>query len=485
MTTTFRYAAIALIILILGSVVFEVNAQTPTPSASTTPRSVAWNPDGIWIARAFQNGTIDVVNANTGATVFTYNNGQSPATALAWRPGAGSTKLVGAIAGSVFVWDVPTANMLFALPSSGAVTDSLDWTTQNGDKVVGASYEGASPNLRVWDASTGQLIFGKGIDQLGTASWNSTGTLVVVGAGLGVRTVSLATGQVQLLSANSFELSAVRSVAWSPDGTKIADSGIFGQVTFRNAANGQFIAYSEPTRELVNWIAWSNDSTRLASASWDGTVRVWNAANGALIDTIQPNNGRVFSVDWSPDNSKLVVGSENGAVQIFPAMNICPCSLFGSTVPSNPSNIGNPPAVNLGVVFKPSVNGQVTGIRFYKLAGNGGTHKGYLWSATGTQLGTVTFSGETATGWQTATFATPITVTANTVYVASYHAPQGRFAYDLNTFTSGRSVLPLYALATGETSPGNGTYIFGAAGLFPNATFTATNYWVDVVFSPT
>ncbi|MCA0457410.1 MAG: DUF4082 domain-containing protein [Chloroflexi bacterium] len=208
---------------------------------------------------------------------------------------------------------------------------------------------------------------------------------------------------------------------------------------------------------------------------------MWNTSTWALITSSQLP-GTIYTAAFSPDATKLAFGGVNSAIQIF---SVCPCTLFGTSVPANPSNIGNPPAVNLGVVFKPSVNGQVTGIRFYKLAGNGGTHKGYLWSATGTQLGNVTFSGETATGWQTATFATPINVTANTVYVASYHAPQGRFAYDNNTFTTGRSVLPLYALATGETSPGNGTYIFGAAGLFPNATFNATNYWVDVVFSPT
>ena len=39
-------------------------------------------------------------------------------------------------------------------------------------------------------------------------------------------------------------------------------------------------------------------------------------------------------------------------------------------------------------------------VRFYKAAANTGSHTGSLWSATGTQLATVTFSGETASGWQ-------------------------------------------------------------------------------------
>ena len=46
-----------------------------------------------------------------------------------------------------------------------------------------------------------------------------------------------------------------------------------------------------------------------------------------------------------------------------------------------------------------------TGVRFYKGAGNTGTHVGSLWGPNGQRLAQVTFANETATGWQTATFA--------------------------------------------------------------------------------
>ena len=50
-------------------------------------------------------------------------------------------------------------------------------------------------------------------------------------------------------------------------------------------------------------------------------------------------------------------------------------------------------AYELGVKFRSDVDGFITGIRFYKGAGNTGTHLGHLWSATGTLLGTATFIG--------------------------------------------------------------------------------------------
>ena len=55
-----------------------------------------------------------------------------------------------------------------------------------------------------------------------------------------------------------------------------------------------------------------------------------------------------------------------------------------------------------------SLAGTINGIRFYKGAGNGGTHLGHLWTNGGALLAEATFTGETASGWQTARFATPV-----------------------------------------------------------------------------
>lgn len=299
----------------------DVIAQNPPPPSITTVRSVAWNPDGIWIARAFQNGTVEVLNTSTNTVIFSFNNGQSPATALAWRPGTGSTQLAASIGNNVYIWNIPNTSIIFTLSASGNI-NSLDWTTQGGEKLVGAAFNGSSPNLRIWNPSNGQQIFGKGIGQLSTASWNPTGTLLVVGDGLGVKILNPSNSQLNLLSANSLELSFIQSVAWSPDGTKIATSGVFGQVTIWNAVTGQFMFYTERSRYVVNWLSWSNDSSKLASASWDGTVRLWNANTGAELGVIQSSGERVFAVDWSPDNTKLVYGTENGISPIISISNV-------------------------------------------------------------------------------------------------------------------------------------------------------------------
>ena len=139
-------------------------------------------------------------------------------------------------------------------------------------------------------------------------------------------------------------------------------------------------------------------------------------------------------------------------------------------------------AVELGVKFRTTTDGFITGIRFYKGPANTGVHTARLWSATGTLLQTATFTGETATGWQQAVFGAPVAVSANTVYVASYHAPNGGYAATPAAFaTAGVITPPLEALSS-AASGGNGVYRYGPPA-FPNQTFNAANYWVDAVFA--
>ena len=121
-------------------------------------------------------------------------------------------------------------------------------------------------------------------------------------------------------------------------------------------------------------------------------------------------------------------------------------------------------------------------MRFYKGAGNTGTHVGNLWSSSGTLLATATFSGESASGWQQVTFSSPVAVTANTTYVASYFAPNGHYSSTNNGLASAVDNAPLHALA-GRVVGRQRRLPYGASSAFPNASYQNTNYWVDAVFT--
>ncbi|MDI6101734.1 DUF4082 domain-containing protein [Actinoplanes sp. NEAU-A12] len=157
-----------------------------------------------------------------------------------------------------------------------------------------------------------------------------------------------------------------------------------------------------------------------------------------------------------------------------------PNTMFGNRVPATPAVADGSP-VELGVRFQPAVDGYITGIRFYKGEGNTGSHTGSLWTTTGQRLRTGTFQNESASGWQTLTFSSPVKVEEGTTYVASYYAPSGNYAADSYWFTRDWTNGPLTG-SRSVTGAGNGLFKYANGGGFPNESFNAGNYYVDVEF---
>jgi Domain of unknown function (DUF4347)/Domain of unknown function (DUF4082) len=133
----------------------------------------------------------------------------------------------------------------------------------------------------------------------------------------------------------------------------------------------------------------------------------------------------------------------------------------------------------LGMEFKSAKAGQISSIRYYKAPSETGTHVGKIWSSTGTLLGSVTFTNETASGWQQQALTTPVTIQPNTTYVVSVNANSYYVATNngiASTITNG----DISAVADGS----NGVYN-DSPGLFPTQSWQNSNYFRDIVFTPT
>jgi hypothetical protein len=169
----------------------------------------------------------------------------------------------------------------------------------------------------------------------------------------------------------------------------------------------------------------------------------------------------------------LMNGSESSAQTL---------NIFGNAVPPVPVQ-SDPNAVTLGVKFWSTQPGTVSGIRFYRghRIRNGYTVR--LYTAAGSLLAQATTSVDTCAVpcWEQVNFAAPISISANTTYVASYYTSNGDYADNYYGLTNGTTSGPLIAPASG-VSGGNGVYVYSNG--FPASTYEDSNYYVDIAFTP-
>jgi hypothetical protein len=170
----------------------------------------------------------------------------------------------------------------------------------------------------------------------------------------------------------------------------------------------------------------------------------------------------------------------------------CPCSLKNRAAPEGAVTADEAGTLELGTKFVPQTNGYINAIRFYKpIIATETTHTGNIWSSTGTNLATVTFSSESEYGWQEAKLSSPLAVNQGQLYIVSYGTTAGIYVSVSGGLNSNitNSALIAYANNSSQnaaTSSGNNNGVFATtAGNYPNTgSSTGSYYGVDVVFSP-
>lgn len=207
----------------------------------------------------------------------------------------------------------------------------------------------------------------------------------------------------------------------------------------------------------------------------------WSVVNGG--GAISSNG--LFTAGFAPgvylNSVRASLGPVHATASITVHLPVGPQTLWNLDAVPIELNVTDVRPIEVGVKFYSDIDGFITGLRFYKGSANTGQHVGHLWTSTGDLLASVTFANETASGWQTATFSSPVHIVSNTIYVASYYSPLGYFAEDYNFFRVPYDRIPLHAPAGAPPGNPNGVYRYDTSG-FPVAG-SYYNYWVDPIFN--
>jgi hypothetical protein len=230
-------------------------------------------------------------------------------------------------------------------------------------------------------------------------------------------------------------------------------SGVSAPANGANFTTGQPVAISGFASDVGGRVAG-------VEVSLDGGA-TWHRATGTTSWSYNwtPASAGTFTIESRATDDSLNTETPGAGTGIT----VAPfgASLFLASEGPSLVNASDPTAIELGVRFTSSVAGTITGLRFYKDPIDFGlpslpAHAVHLWSSSGTLLAAAIFTNETVTGWQQVNLSTPVAITANTTYVASYHS-NGDYSANANYFATAHTNGPLTA-PNSASSGGNGVY---------------------------
>jgi hypothetical protein len=100
----------------------------------------------------------------------------------------------------------------------------------------------------------------------------------------------------------------VTSVAFSPDGSKIASGSVDNTIKLWRVSDGSLLRTLEGHTGPVTSVAFSPDGSKIASGGGDWTIKLWRVSDGELLRTLEGHTDAVASVAFSPDGSVIASG---------------------------------------------------------------------------------------------------------------------------------------------------------------------------------
>ncbi len=289
----------------IKSKIFTVKKHFLLRDHSSEVWSVAWSPDGKYIASGSKDETVRVWDAATGKLLRTLEGHTDSVNAVAWSP---DSKYIasGSSDKTVRVWDAATGKLLRTLEGHNWSVLSVAWSPDGKYIASGSSDE----IVRVWDATTGSLLrtLEGHKNWVSSVAWSPDGTKIASGSlDETVKVWNVTTDRLLMTLKNHTD--CVNAVAWSPDSKYIASGSSDYAVRVWNATTGKLLRTLEGHTAYVSSVTWSPDGKYIASGSGDNTVRVWNAATGILLMPLEGHSSPVRSVAWSPDGKYIASGS--------------------------------------------------------------------------------------------------------------------------------------------------------------------------------
>jgi len=287
----------------------EEKPTAPPPSDAPEAeaiQSLAYSPDGKWLAIAREDGRISIRTASDGKVHRQLEAFADVASSVAFSPDS-QLLAAGSFEKIIKVWKVVSGEQVCEL------TGHTNWVftvafSKDGATLASASYD---KTVRLWNIAEAK--------EIAVLSGHTAGVRAVAFTHDGQHLVSAGadrTAIVWRLSDNQEvtrlkgHTAAVRAIACSPDGGTVATASEDATVKLWKTADWTERASAKGAEGVMFWcLTYSPQGRTLAAGAFDGTVKLFDPADGKERSTLRGPTDAITAVAFAPDAHEIIAGS--------------------------------------------------------------------------------------------------------------------------------------------------------------------------------
>ncbi len=283
---------------------------------------VAFSPDGKRLATGSQDTTARLWDTEHGALIAILDDHQGYVLEVEFS--SDDTLLATAsYDNTARLWDAKNGVPLATLEGHSEDIISMAFSPDGKRLATGST----DMTTRLWDTTSGELLFllEGHKDWIGDLVFSPDGTQLATGSNDGtVRLWDTKSGALLLTfyenksnAAQDERRDDVFSVAFSPNGTRLAVGHLNDVVRLWDVKHGTLLATLSGYQEGIGYVAFSPDGMRLATWSFDKTPRLWDLETNQMIGTFAGHEGFVWQLAFSPDGRRIITSSDDRTVRVW------------------------------------------------------------------------------------------------------------------------------------------------------------------------